>query len=65
MGNSFTLCFSSSNKIYPIKKNKSKKSKKSKKISKKKSKKSKKSKHSNYIVIPQQSINNIYYETQV
>ena len=64
MGNTLTLCYSSSNKIYPIVKKKSKIFKKSNRNSKKKSKK-KKSTHSNYIVIPQKFVNNIYSETQI
>ena len=65
MGNTCSLCISS-NKIHPIqykKKSKTFSFKKYKKNSfKKKTKKSKKSK---YVIIPQQSINNIYSKTQI
>ena len=58
MGNICSLCIST-NKIHPIQYKK-----KSKKISfKKKSKK--KSKKSNYVIIPQETINNIYSQTQI
>ena len=66
MGNICSLCISS-NKIHPIvkKKNKSKIFKISTKKSLKKKFKSKRKSKSKYVIIPQESINNIYSDTRI